>query len=200
MEQTETTRERIVKTARSLHDKGNTWKEVAERLDIGTSTLRRYRNNDEYKRGGSKSVGDTVENRMNEGGKLTQLENNHRPYKGDDIGVGGSPIEPIGKDFRDLRGGMDRSEFPNEAINPVGKELFPRLTEAIGRGEKMYLTVYEHELPSGETRFLVGESSDIHELTGIRTLEFDLSLYQDDVELASEMWDRLLSEEIIGDT
>lgn len=203
MEQTETTRERIVKTARSLHDQGNTWEEAAEKLDIGTSTLRRYRNDPEYKRGGSKNVGNKVESKMNRGGKLTKLENNYRPDKGEDDEtegpIDGPPISP-GRNFEDLRGGMDRSEFPNEAINPVGKDTFPRLDRAIERGDRMMLTVYEHELPSGETRFLVGEQSDIHELTDVRILTFDLSLYEDDVELASEMWDRLLEEEIIGDT
>jgi len=194
MEQNETTRERIVKTAEALYDEGRTWDEVADKLDIGTSTLRKYRNNNEYKRGGSKSVGGKVKNRMKKGGKLTQLEDNHRREKGWIDG----PIEPL-ENFKDLRG-MDRSEFPNEAINPVGKETFPPLDRAIERGGKMTLTIYEHEITDEETRFLAGSPSDIHEVTGTRILEFDLSRYEDDVELASEMWDRLLEEEIIGDT
>ena len=195
MEQTETTRERIVKTAQALHDEGRTWNEVANKLDIGTSTLRKYRNNDEYKRGGSKSVGNKVEEKMNKGGRLTQLENNYREKDKDWIDP---PIQPL-ENFKDLRG-MDRSEFPNEAINPVGKETFPLLDQAIERGGKMTLTIYEHEITDEETRFLAGSPSDIHEVTGTRILEFDLSKYEDDVELASEMWDRLLEEEIIGDT
>lgn len=201
MEQVETTRERIVKTARSLHDEGRTWKEVSEKMDIGTSTLRRYRNDDAYKRGGSKSVGNKIKKKMNKGGKLTQLENEYRSDRGEDDFDGpidGPPIRGT-RDFSDMIG-LERSQLPNEAVNRVGKEDFPLLQREIEAGGRMDITVYEHELPNGETRFLVGDSSDIHDLTDVRVISFDLSLYQDDVELASEIWDRFLSQEIIGDT
>lgn len=212
MDQSKTTRERIVETARALHNKGNTWKEVADKLDIGTSTLRRYRNDPEYKRGGSKKVGNTVKEKMNRGGKLTQLEKNHvRTREGDtpetppggDRGLpgdggGGVPIRP-NRDLKDLLE-LDRPNLPNQALNKMKGEN-PKLDAAIERGDTIDITVYEYNVPGkDEQRYEIGPTSDALELNDVQVITVDASQFQDAVEMESWLWQRLLELEILGNT
>lgn len=213
MTQTETIRERIVRTAQSLHDQGSTWQEAANKLDIGVSTLRRYRNNDEYKRGGSKSVGKTVRDKMNRGGKLTQLENNNRedkkpppekppprPPPKDPPEVPRGPTERV-DEYADLVD-QERPALIDTAINPVGKQSFPKLRGAIDEGHKMDVTIYEYDIPGTDNvRFEIGQkTSDALDLEDVHVLRFDLENFQDELELGSALWERFQEENFLGDT
>jgi len=170
METKRSTRDRIVSYAETVKREGGTYKEAAEKLDISPSTLRRYRK-------GQTSPSSQIEDRMNRGGKLTQLEQN-APTPGDqvvpdDLSVSTDEV-------------MERPEFASPFASMLGQGEILQLGE-LGDPIEVKVTARKYEFEGGDFQWVVGGTQDVGELTETRERVFSVGSDQDERHLAGKV-------------
>lgn len=170
METQRSTRDRIVSYAETVKREGGTYKEAAEKLDISPSTLRRYRK-------GQTSPSSQIEDRMNRGGKLTQLEQN-APGPGDEV-----VPEDLTADTDDA---VERPMFANDFASQLGEGNILKMDEL---DDPIEVTVrarkYTFEGEDDESQWVIGGTQDVGELSEVREETFTVGSNQDSRHLAS---------------
>jgi transposase-like protein len=191
---------RYAKQAKRLE--GQTFKETAEKLGIGTRTLRRYRKGYEGGRGEGQpeanlpdtnafpEVSDQIKRRMKRGGKLTQLRQNLKERNQARVPPE-APQPPEGVAF-DLEDAQIRTpDLATRAVNRVGREDTPSLDRAIIEDTPVRVEMRKVRSRSGQVRWEIGES-DRTELIDTVTFEIDTTRVLDSVELVGILWERIM--------
>lgn len=170
---------RIVSYAEAIKREGGTYVEAAEKLDISTDTLRRYRNGyAEYEEGtGYPEVSPQVRRKMNRGGKLTQLEQN-APTPGDqvvpdDLSVSTDEV-------------MERPEFASPFASMLGQGEILQLDE-LDDPIEVTVTARKYEFEDGDFQWVIGGTQDVGELTETRERVFSVGSDQGERHLAGKV-------------
>jgi len=167
MEARRSTRDRIVSYAEAIKREGGTYKEAAEKLDISPSTLRRYRKGETIPRA-------DVEQKMNTGGKLTQLEQN-APTPGDEV-----VPEDLTANTDDV---MERPQFAAEFASNLGAGDILNM-EDLDDPIEATVTARKYEFEGGTFQWVIGGTQDVGELTETREKTFTVGSSQDARHLA----------------
>jgi transcriptional regulator with XRE-family HTH domain len=167
MEARRSTRDRIVSYAEAIKREGGTYKDAAEKLDISPSTLRRYRK-------GKTTPRADVEQKMNTGGKLTQLEQN-APTPGDDV-----VPEDLTAHTDDV---MERPQFAAEFASNLGAGDILNMQD-LDDPIEVTVTARKYEFEDGTFQWVIGGTQDVGELTETREKTFTVGSSQDARHLA----------------
>lgn len=185
------TKDRIADYAERRHDLGDTYGEIAEDLDLSTSTLYRYRKNR------VQSASGNTKEKMNRGGKLTQLENqrDERIRERSRKAAEESQIEEIPESLPPGEGGVepkfntpisfnDFLDKTNETIPESTDNIFglgsafndrenwvKGLTDKLEDGHPVRAEFFLYETPAGN-RIATTEATESGELLERRTFEF----------------------------
>jgi hypothetical protein len=170
---------RIVSYAEAIKREGGTYAEAAEKLDISTDTLRRYRNGyADYEEGtGYPEVSPQVREKMNRGGKLTQLEQN-APTPGDQV-----VPEDLSVSTDEV---MERPEFASPFASMLGQGEILQLDE-LDDPIEVKVTARKYEFEDGDFQWVIGGTQDVGELTETRERVFSVGSDQDERHLAGKV-------------
>jgi len=170
---------RIVSYAEAIKREGGTYAEAAEKLDISTDTLRRYRNGyAEYEEGtGYPEVSPQVRRKMNRGGKLTQLEQN-APTPGDEV-----VPDDLSVSTDEV---MERPEFASPFASMLGQGEILQLDE-LDDPIEVKVTARKYEFEDGDFQWVIGGTQDVGELTETRERVFSVGSDQDERHLAGKV-------------
>jgi transcriptional regulator with XRE-family HTH domain len=173
-------RDRIVTYAETAKDQeGQSYRESAEKLGISPSTLYRYRK-------GRTKPSKRIQDKMNRGGKLTQLQQN---------------LTPEGETPEDLRTStdefMDRPQFPDPFAQRLGEGQLADFSEVEDRIE-VTVTARQFQTEDGSTEWRIGPPEGAPgELVDTKEKTFTLGRVQDQRHLAGMVAPWLAEEGII---
>jgi transcriptional regulator with XRE-family HTH domain len=174
-----TVRDRIVSYAEAAKREGQTYKETAEKLGIGTRTLRRYR------RGGSRPS-KRIRRKMKRGGKLTQLRQA--------IGPSGDEIPEVLQANTDEL--MDRPLFAGQFSAELGAgNLFTM--EEVNETVEVTVTARQYRRESGTLVWEIGPEGGLGTVESVEEKTFTVGSNQDQRHLAGEVSAWLAEEGII---
>jgi len=170
---------RIVSYAEAIKREGGTYAEAAEKLDISTDTLRRYRNGyAEYEEGtGYPEVSPQVRRKMNRGGKLTQLEQN-APTPGDEV-----VPDDLSVSTDEV---MERPEFASPFASMLGQGEILQLDE-LDDPIEVKVTARKYEFEDGDFQWVIGGTQDVGEWTETRERVCSVGSDQDERHLAGKV-------------
>lgn len=174
-----TMRDRIVSYAEAVKREGQTYRETAEKLGIGTRTLRRYR------KGGSRPS-KRIRRKMKRGGKLTQLRQHIGP-SGDEI------PDVLRADTDEL---MDRPLFASQFSAELGAgNLFTM--EEINQTVEVTVTARQYRRESGALVWEIGPEGGLGTVEDTKERTFTVGSNQDQRHLAGEVSAWLAEEGVI---
>jgi len=205
-------RTRIARFAESFVDSGRgTYQEAADKLGVGTRTLRRYRKGYEGKRGEDApadekfpDVSPQVRKSMKQGGKLTQLRQAQKQYEQEQQEPPDEPTEPEpGEPFRLSDSTVRTPTLAPDAVRRVGRTETPRLDEEITNSREIEVRL-NRVAPGGSMRrrrWEIGEppsEEDPDQLLDQETVRIDTGRVLDSVELESILWNEVIMPIVYG--